>query len=243
MAVSVSSNSKVGARLRRARAERGIDLLDAARETRIKPRFLDALERDAGPSAFPAPVYGRAFLREYARFLGLDPEPLVAEYRVLHDAPVAPVRLPAPVTMAPLVRWVPTIAVGLVVGALVSLILIAFATGDDVRREVEPPATAQVQPPPPVVPEARAVLRLRVVDRATWVQVVADGEGQVRRRLGPGASRTFRARDRIRIEVGDGGAVRLRLNGDRIGAPAPSGVSYRASFVLRDGEVRILSAR
>ena len=42
--------------------------------------YLSALESGAPLSAFPAPVYARGFLREYARYLGLDPEPLVDRF-------------------------------------------------------------------------------------------------------------------------------------------------------------------
>jgi cytoskeleton protein RodZ len=70
----------VGAVLRRARAHKGVDMDDASRATRIAVRHLDALERDAPLGAFPAPVYARGFLRQYARYLGLDERPLLERF-------------------------------------------------------------------------------------------------------------------------------------------------------------------
>ena len=68
-----------GAPLREARARKRVDLEQAFHETRISPVYLDLLERSAPMSAFPAPVYARAFLREYARYLGIDAEPLLED--------------------------------------------------------------------------------------------------------------------------------------------------------------------
>ncbi|MCC6386038.1 MAG: helix-turn-helix domain-containing protein [Dehalococcoidia bacterium] len=68
----------IGKSLRDARVQRGISIEQVAQETRISPRFLQALE-DERFDELPAPVYVRGFLRSYANFLQLDPEPLVAE--------------------------------------------------------------------------------------------------------------------------------------------------------------------
>jgi cytoskeletal protein RodZ len=70
----------IAAALRRARIRRGTKIEDAARDTCISIAYLSALEEGAPLGAFPAPVYARGFLREYARYLGLDPEPLVDRY-------------------------------------------------------------------------------------------------------------------------------------------------------------------
>jgi len=64
--------------LSQARQARGLSLEDAERSTRIAKKFLIALE-DHNYSIFPAPVYARGFLRSYCRYLGIDPEPQLAE--------------------------------------------------------------------------------------------------------------------------------------------------------------------
>ncbi|MFB3739818.1 MAG: helix-turn-helix domain-containing protein, partial [Candidatus Velamenicoccus archaeovorus] len=50
---------------------------EVARATRIRPRYLEALENDAPEDDFPGRVYARFFLREYARYLRVPDEPLV----------------------------------------------------------------------------------------------------------------------------------------------------------------------
>jgi len=71
---------QVGQALREARTERGIELSEVERVTYIRIRFLRAMEEDRW-DALPAPAYARGFLSTYARFLGLDDQALVDEYR------------------------------------------------------------------------------------------------------------------------------------------------------------------
>lgn len=72
---------ELGAILREAREMKGLTLAEAQEETRINARYLEALE--AGEYALlPSPVHTRGFLRNYARFLGLDAEPLLERYEV-----------------------------------------------------------------------------------------------------------------------------------------------------------------
>jgi len=71
---------KLGVWLRNARESMGSTIEDVEAATRIRPRFLEALE--AGDfAAFPGgEVQVRGFLRIYARYLGLSPEEAVARY-------------------------------------------------------------------------------------------------------------------------------------------------------------------
>ena len=70
----------LGVWLRRTREAKGSTLEEAEAATRIRPRFLEALE--AGDFvAFPGgEVQVRGFLRIYARYLGLSPDDALARY-------------------------------------------------------------------------------------------------------------------------------------------------------------------
>ncbi len=70
---------EIAATLRRRREERGFSLADAQAATRIRTRYLQALE-EADVAALPEPVYVRGFLRAYADFLGLDGHALVETF-------------------------------------------------------------------------------------------------------------------------------------------------------------------
>ena len=62
-----------GARLRRARMHRGIELDEIGQVTKVTLTYLQAIEDEAFES-LPAPVYVRGFVTAYARAIGLDPE-------------------------------------------------------------------------------------------------------------------------------------------------------------------------
>jgi cytoskeleton protein RodZ len=74
----------IGPALRAARLRRGIELGDVQQVTKIRTRYLRAMDEDRW-ELLPGPAYARAFLATYAHFLGLDHEALVEEYRRLHQ--------------------------------------------------------------------------------------------------------------------------------------------------------------
>jgi hypothetical protein len=72
-----------------------VDLDEVHAATGIRPRYLQAIEQEDW-DALPEEFYARSFLRKYARFLDLDPDPLIEEYRRQRgggergDAPTSP---------------------------------------------------------------------------------------------------------------------------------------------------------
>src|SRR6266446_10312282 len=68
-----------GEELRKEREIRGISLKEIADATKISRRFLEAIERN-DHKVLPAPVFTRGFVREYARYLGLNAEEIVSRY-------------------------------------------------------------------------------------------------------------------------------------------------------------------
>ncbi len=89
----------LGLWLRNARESMGSTIEDVEAATRIRPRFLEALE--AGDfAAFPGgEVQVRGFLRIYARYLGLSPEEAIARYEAeVRSTPAAPPKRPQPAT-------------------------------------------------------------------------------------------------------------------------------------------------
>lgn len=70
----------VGTILREARNRRKVELSEVEEATRIRHRYLRAIE-DEEWDVLPGDVYTRGFIRTYASFLGLDGERLVEDYR------------------------------------------------------------------------------------------------------------------------------------------------------------------
>lgn len=70
---------EIGNTLREARLRRGLDILDCEAETKIRAKYLRAME-DEQFDLMPSPTYVRGFLRTYAEFLDLDGRLVLDEY-------------------------------------------------------------------------------------------------------------------------------------------------------------------
>jgi curved DNA-binding protein CbpA len=68
-----------GARLRRSRLRRGVDLGEVAGVTKINPTYLRFIEEERF-SELPAEVYVRGFVTAYASCVGLDAKRVAASY-------------------------------------------------------------------------------------------------------------------------------------------------------------------
>lgn len=90
-------NKPIGQQLQQARQERSLSLERVANDTLIRQHYLQAME--AGNfSAMPSNAQARGFLRAYATYLNLDPEPLLAslESQTGSSAPAATIRQTPP---------------------------------------------------------------------------------------------------------------------------------------------------
>ena len=139
-------------RLYAARERKGVDLYRAERDTKIRARYLGALER-GDYKELPGAVYTKGFLRNYALYLGLDPEDVLAQWRQERgdgkEQPPAIV-VPRPIS-AP--RKGMTFSPGIVVAALLTVVIVAFGAylGIQVLRFTKPPTIAVTQPATAVV--------------------------------------------------------------------------------------------
>src|SRR4029078_4799324 len=74
----------IGATLREARMRARIDISEIEAETKIRAKYLSALENEEW-DLLPGPTYVKSFLRTYADALGLDSRLLVEEYKLRHE--------------------------------------------------------------------------------------------------------------------------------------------------------------
>ncbi|MFC2023520.1 helix-turn-helix domain-containing protein [Chloroflexota bacterium] len=123
--------------LQKRRDELGISLEQAEEDTRIRVRYLEALETEQFES-LPDPAVGRGFLRNYAAYLGLDPQAAIERFSALVGPP-EPEPLPAeetsPFASGPFrpvaLHGIPGRGSGraIVVGVLVGLIAVLAVLG------------------------------------------------------------------------------------------------------------------
>src|SRR5215210_2151560 len=87
----------IGATLREARMRQRIDISEIESETKIRAKYLRALENEEW-DLLPGPTYVKSFLRTYAEALGLDGKLLIEEYKLRHerlsDVEMQPIRPP-----------------------------------------------------------------------------------------------------------------------------------------------------
>ena len=70
---------EIGTSLREARLRKGIEIPDAERGTKIRAKYLRALETESF-DILPGQAYIKSFLRAYADYLDLDGQLFVDEY-------------------------------------------------------------------------------------------------------------------------------------------------------------------
>src|ERR1043166_3411668 len=97
-------DGRIGSVFREARNRRKIDLSEVEAATRIRVRYLRAIENEEW-DVLPGGVYTRGFIRTYAAYLGLDGERLAEDYRKNVEAGQRDTA-PEPVTAStPQRRW------------------------------------------------------------------------------------------------------------------------------------------
>ena len=230
-----------GDNLRREREMRGISLHDIAEGTKISVRFLRALEEDR-VDVLPGGLFPRAFVKQYALFLGLDVEKAVADFVAAHDeapqerkAPSGPARRPA-------------VTVGQAFLAAVAILAVALTLrrGGESRARPEPTPepvaaasavlpTDRVYPSPSVTPAAvtagASLVLTMTAEQECWVEARADGETVVNRVLAQGESQTLEARGEIVLSVGNAGGISIRVN-DRPARPLGRSGEVRKNIVI-----------
>jgi hypothetical protein len=77
---------EIGTSLRQARQHRSLEIADVERHTRIRAKYLTALEEERF-DALPGVAYVRGFLRTYSEYLGLDGNLVVDEFNTQFAPP------------------------------------------------------------------------------------------------------------------------------------------------------------
>ena len=139
-------------RLYAARERKGVDLYRAERDTKIRARYLGALER-GDYKELPGAVYTKGFLRNYALYLGLDPEEVLDHWRRERGGArdIVPV-ITVPRPIAP-TRQGLTFSPSVVVVALLVVVVLVFGAylGIQVLRFAKPPTISVSDPSSAVI--------------------------------------------------------------------------------------------
>lgn len=72
--------ANTGEMLREARERKGVSLEKAEEETKVRARYLAALENEEY-DIIPGKAYVKGFLKIYANYLGLNPDEVILQYK------------------------------------------------------------------------------------------------------------------------------------------------------------------
>lgn len=207
--------------------------------TRIRSRYIEALE-NGNYDGIPAPVFVRGFLRSYAVYLGLDPEPLIAELdRVEGKEPSQAPKTPrasalahsVAVTEAPNRLRLLYIAGGAVIALVVAIWLWGLVMGirDGSNDGVEKPrsdhaAATSSTSTSTTTTVVRRSLSLAVKGRGrSWLEVYVDGDNRFKGFLEDGEDRgPWKASSEIRIIAGKAEFVEVIKDGESAGTMTES---------------------
>lgn len=233
----------IGQRLSGARESIRASLYQASKDTKIRLDFLECMESDNFSFVSGGP-YVRGMLRSYARWLGLDETTVMrdfdASYGGAAQSPVSAM-VSTPVHLGPKQRrphWL--LAASGAAGILLLLSLVGLMDrGGNVAKPPPNPVEPQAQAgaggftvSPSIVAQAPAVptqgvnVQVDVIGARAWLRVLVDANEQTpyfEGILAGGQSRVFSARDRVKLLIGDLGAVKLSLNGKDLGTPGRPG--------------------
>jgi transcriptional regulator with XRE-family HTH domain len=216
------------------RGERGLTIEQASSATRIRPHYLSALESDE-LERLVAPAYAKGHLRTYSRFLGLDPEQLVAMMKVEAQEPRRLVGIGDVVMRTRMVITAPFLAAA-------GLVLLVGAFSGYAWRQVQadqrqPQVTPAAQPASvtprttPVlgpVPLARPIVVGVRVTEEVWINAFVDGRPQYAGggEMLPAGSVVYFSGVNIKLTSGKAGSTFVTVDGRSVGALG-SGVATR----------------
>ena len=223
---------EIGSSLRAARERQQLKLSDVEQATRIRTKYLAALE-DERFDVLPGAAYAKGFLRTYADFLGLDGPRFVDEFNerfapeeVPEAAPPVRVRRPRRLLDARLVVIPLAVGIGLFTWRLTS----GGGGHEHARHATPPPRTAATTTGAvraSTKTSQRQVARIVLVAArgACWLSVrlgSETGRPIYERMLEPGQTARF-VGTRFWMRVGAPWNVDATLNGTRAQLPASTG--------------------
>ncbi|MFF3460577.1 helix-turn-helix domain-containing protein [Streptomyces sp. NPDC002730] len=254
----------IGRALQQARIDAGLTVDEVTTSTRVRIPIVHGIEEDDF-SRCGGDVYARGHIRSLARAVGLDPDPLVAQYDAEHGG------RPAPTPAAPLFeaerirpeRRRPNWTAAMVAAIVAVIGFVAFtlfngadngskgnhvAEGPAPEQKPSPPRPSTSKPADPkpdpsdsaiaAVPKDKVTVKLSVLDDKSWISAKShNGKLLFDGTLLKGESKTFQDDERVDLILGNAGAIELFVNGKKVEDQFETGQVERLSYTKGDPEV------
>lgn len=226
---------RVGPALRKVRTQRGLTLDEAARDTRIRREFLEAIEGEDFDRLL-GDVHVRGCLRTYASYLRLSPDKVVAAY-----APTGPEQIPTPVPGAlprePALDKPRRRDNHRLIGMIAATVLVLAAAFGILSSRNNAPAPADLD-----TEAAVGAIDTGATDRTISVGVVGlddvsvtitiDAAPPRTYELESGEGRSFEAHERLTIRISDGGKAEVSVSGAAPEIPGTPGRPWEETYTF-----------
>ena len=236
---------QLGDTLRERRTTLGISIEQVQEATRIRGKLLTALE--AGDYArLPNPGYVRGYVSSYAKYLELDPVPLLAMYRAetgagrYHDINLVDDEAVAPRGQQHAVPWKAAVILVAAIAAIGVVVWVGLRlTSKPAGLAPIPAGTATSTPAAgqaagPGAPATAAPSHVKVsvaADSASAVTITVDGKPFYKGSLAGGQSKEFDLTDSAVLVIARPSAVTVVQDGVKVKLPSgePSTITLRTT--------------
>ncbi|NLJ76276.1 MAG: helix-turn-helix domain-containing protein [Peptococcaceae bacterium] len=237
---------EIGNSLKEARLAKGLTLEDVEEETKIRKKYIVALEMERF-DVLPGPIYAKAFLKNYAKYLNVNVLEVMDAFKQKQEEQAALEELSQQQEEKEIVtqkisgsrdagsKGLPhrhyTLLALLAVVVVASLVFFGrgfwsnnVAVHDGGQQAQEQVNTGdnnndgqQEQTPDEVTPISGIKVDLRVISDRSWVLALVDGDEAFQGELAAGESRSFTGTENIYIRLGNAGVVEVLENDQSLG--------------------------
>ncbi|MCL5267577.1 MAG: DUF4115 domain-containing protein [Bacteroidetes bacterium] len=237
--------------LKRQREERKIRLSDVAVQTRISLKFLEAIE--AGNFEILPKTYIRAFIRDYAAAIGLDPDETMKRFDLyLESLSPQAQKVEADTSQkepGKSVNLTRTQKIAAAIGGVIVLVVLSYLAFSPTRkpspdlnsygrmqelnqRKFDSAYNASA---PAKGDSARLVLS---ASDTVWVNLVIDDGRTYDLLMKPGTEVAFWGKKKFKMTIGNAGGLSLSLNGREYPPLGKTGVVIRNLTIYKDGTLK-----
>ena len=220
----------LGPALKKVRERRGVSLIEASRDTRIRAEFLQALE-DEDFDRLLGDVHVRGCLRSYATYLGVPADRVLEVYgQGATSSPEPPPPRPTAEAERSLPRRRDNARLVIMVAAAVLVLAAAFGVLSARDPAPEPADLSSAAPPieQTVLPPG---IEVTVLAREPVEVTIVIDDGEPRSySLEPGEGRSFEADASLDIRLSSGSTAQVTVAGRDLGFPGKEGKPWHETY-------------
>lgn len=208
--------------LKKKRQELRLNIREIAVILKIKTEFLIAIENDSFDK-LPVAVYTMGYIRTYAKYLDIDPEPII-EYYTEH------LPQPKPSSIIPTAFFPVTFSKKkglqfLYIIPVFLLVLAAFFIISNISQKQTDKSRSDINNVPivePISEKKEHALNIDV-DEVTWIYIKFGNSRSEDILFQPGQSKRWKFSGKAVLKIGNAGGIRLNFDGKDLGILGESG--------------------